>query len=319
VSEVNMHTGTYDGPLAGLSPRLGLGTQAFAPERRAASLAVLDAWRSLGGRLVDTAHVYNAGASERLVGEWLRSTGARAETLILTKGGHPDADWHSRLDPASIASDVADSLQRLGIDTIDIYLLHRDDPTIPVGEIMDTLNEYVRAGSLRSIGASNWTPARVDQANAYAAARGLAGFSCISNYLGLATRIHEIWPGTLTATDRASRDWLTGNGMPLISWSAQSMGYFADDFDAEGNGKDSAYTFDSAQNRERRRRAFELAAKRDCSAAQIALAWVLNQPMTVIALVGARLPDHLRAALAAAQMTLTPDELAWLEVGGPQE
>lgn len=313
-----MAIGSQRRPLDGLSPRLGLGTLGFKPRQRDAAKAVLDEWVSLGGRLIDTAPVYGAGESERVLGEWLRSTGAGADILLLTKGGHPGPDLKSRLDPASISFDVAESLERLGTDAVDIYLLHRDDIRIPVGEMIDALNEHLSAGVLRSIGASNWTPSRVDEANAYAESRGLTGFTAVSNYFGLVSMMRPLWPGTLSSTDLASRAWHLRTGMPLIAWSAQSQGYFAEDFDPAGNGADAASTYDSPQNHERRRRAFELARARGCPAAHIALAWVLNQPIAPIALIGARTQERLRAAWAASAITLTPKELSWLEVGGPE-
>ena len=306
-------------PLKSLSPRLGLGSLAFTLADPGAAHAVLDQWMTLGGKLLDTAAVYGAGEAESVIGGWLRASGARRDVILLTKGGHPDAEFRSRLDPGSIAADLAASLERLGVDTVDVYLLHRDDQSIPVGELIDALNEHVAAGRIRSIGASNWTPGRVDAANEYAAARGLAGFESVSNYFGLATRIRSLWPGTLSSTGRDARAWHARTGMPLIAWSAQSQGWFGDSFDPAGRGKDAFYTYDSPQNVSRRERAFELAKRRGCSAAQLALAWVLNQPIEPIALVGARTPGELPTTVAAAQIVLTPDELSWLEIGGPEE
>jgi aryl-alcohol dehydrogenase-like predicted oxidoreductase len=306
-------------PLQDLSPRLGLGTLGFKRADPDAATAVLDQWVTLGGRLIDTAAVYGAGESELVIGEWLRSRGARGDVILLTKGGHPDANSRSRLDPDSISADLTASLQRLGVDTVDIYLLHRDDSAIPVGEMIDALSEHVRAGLVRSIGVSNWTPSRVDEANAYAAAHGLTALDAVSNYFGLATRMRSLWLGTLSSTGRAARAWHARTGMPLIAWSTQSQGWFSDGFDPKGRGADAFYTYDSPQNVERRARAFELAERRGCSAAQLALAWVLNQPIAPIALVGARTPEELRTTWAASQIALTAEELSWLEVGGPEE
>jgi aryl-alcohol dehydrogenase-like predicted oxidoreductase len=293
-------------------PRLGLGSSGFTSDRRAAARAVLDEWASIGGRLIDTAAVYGGGHSEQIVGEWLRSTGSRGDVVLLTKGAHPDlVTWSSRLDPASIRADLAQSLERLRVDLVDIYLVHRDDAGVPAGEVIDALNEHVSAGTIRSIGASNWTPERVDEANAYAADRGVAGFTLVSNHLGLANEVRALWPGTMSAF----REWHARTGMPLLAWSAQSQGYFADDFEPEDAGTPTAQTFDSPVNRGRRERAFELARRSGVSATQIALAWVLNQPIAPYALVGARTPESLRAAWAAADIVLSEGELAWLEGG----
>lgn len=304
------------GPLNGVSPRLGLGTAGFKPGRRERAFAVLDAWAELGGRLIDTAAVYAGGESERVIGEWLRSAGTRDGVVLLTKGGHPDIpSWRSRLDPQSIAADLAQSLDRLGVEAVDLYLLHRDDLAVPVAEIIEALNVHLAAGRVRSIGASNWSPARVDEANAYATRRGLSGFAVVSNYFGLARPVRTFWPGTLDGSGQDFRAWHTRTGLPLVAWSAQSGGYFADDFDLSAKGTEPVETFDGPINRERRARAVELAASRGLRASQVALAWVLNQPIAPYALVGTRTPEHLREAWQASKVVLTAAELAWLEAG----
>lgn len=270
---------TRERPLDRISPRLGLGTAAFRLGRRRAALAILDEWAVLGGSLIDTAAVYGGGESERVIGEWLRAAGSRREVVLITKGGHPDAEWRSRLDPASITADLHASLEHLGVDDVDIYMVHRDDAGVPVAEMIDGLNEHVALGTVRSLGASNWTPSRVDEANAYAAARGLAGFVVVSNYFGLARPSRPILPGTISATGHAVRRWHAQTGIPLVAWSAQSQGYFADDFDPSAVGTEVVATYDSAANRQRRQRAIDLARRLGRSAAQIALAWVLDQPI----------------------------------------
>src|SRR5439155_5807796 len=140
-----------------------------------------------GGNFFDTAHCYafwranGLGASERELGACLRRLGALDTAVIATKGGHPDmgpdyrrpADFLSR---GVIAADLDDSLERLGLDCIPLYYLHRDDGLTPVGEIVETLNEEIGRGRVRYLGASNWSVARIAAANAYAAAHGLRGF-----------------------------------------------------------------------------------------------------------------------------------------------
>lgn len=303
--------------LDGVSPRLGLGTAAFRPGRRDAALHILDDWAALGGRLIDTAAVYGGGESERAIGEWLRASGHRRDVVLVTKGAHPDPEWQSRLDPVSIAADLAQSLDRLGTDVVDIYMVHRDDTAVPVSELMDALHEHVARGAVRSLGASNWTPERVDEANAYAAAYGRPGFEIVSNYFGLAEHVRRFLPGAISATSGPMRTWHAETGMPLLAWSAQSNGYFADDFDLAAVGRDVAETYESADNRARRERARELARRRGSSATQIALAWVLDQPFAPYALVGARSAAALRDAWAASDLALSAQELSWLETGRP--
>src|SRR5262245_38425176 len=111
--------------------RLIMGTVIYSPGDMSLTCAMLDYFVSLGGNTLDTAHVYGQGDSERAFGEWMRLRGNRGEIVIIGKGAHDDA-YGPRVNPAAIASDLGESLQRLGTDYIDIYLLHRDDPTVPV-------------------------------------------------------------------------------------------------------------------------------------------------------------------------------------------
>src|ERR1700722_8174619 len=140
-----------------------------------------------GVNFFDTAHCYACwvpngnGCSERSLGECLRKFGNRGEVVISTKGAHPNqGPVYPRPDdcmtPGVIGSDITESLERLQIDRIDLYTLHRDDLRHPVGEIIETLNAEIARGRLRYIGASNWTVDRIAEANAYAAAHGRQGF-----------------------------------------------------------------------------------------------------------------------------------------------
>jgi hypothetical protein len=118
--------------LDGAVPRLAIGSVNLTDERLDAGFAVLDAFAARGGRLIDTAEGYAGGASERLIGRWLAARPVQArEMLVLTKGAQPDAAWHSRVTPEAIAADIATSLGRLGLDRVDLWLMHRDDEAVP--------------------------------------------------------------------------------------------------------------------------------------------------------------------------------------------
>ena len=200
--------------------QLVLGTTVYRDEREDAPLELLDAWLELGGTIIDTGREY--GMAERIVGRWLRDRGVGDEMAILSKGAHQDA-VRRRVTPADIAADLHESLAELGRDAIDLYLLHRDDPAVPVGPIMESLNEHRQAGLIRAFGASNWTTERLAEANAYAAAHGLEGFSCASPSLNLARQNEPAWPDCLSAADVESRGWYTRTGLPLFAWSAQAL------------------------------------------------------------------------------------------------
>jgi len=287
-------------PLGRPVSRLVLGTMVVAD-------AVLDEWVRLGGNALDSARVYGDGASEEAVAAWFADRpAARDELVVLTKGAHPEGDVR-RVTPADIAADLDASIAALG-RPVDVYLLHRDDPALAVGPLIECLNEHRAEGRLRAFGTSNWTCARIDEANAYATAHGLDGFSCNSPQLSLARQNEEHWPGTMAATDDV-RAWHERTQMPLFAWSAQARGFFA------GHDSESAVrVYDNADNRERRRRAAEIAERVGCTANQVALAWVLAQPYPVYAVIGPRTVEQLREAVGALDVSLTGDEVRWLDL-----
>lgn len=306
-----------------------LGTGGFGSDLpRDLAFQILDAFAEQGGNFVDSAHVYaawlpdGAGASERTIGAWIKSRGMQGRLRVGTKGGHPDLEtMHlSRLSPAEIARDLHESLDRLALDCIDLYWLHRDDPAVPVGEIMGTLNEHLAAGLIRAIGSSNWSPRRQAEANAYAAAHGLAGF-CASQIGWSYARANEAvigQSGILFMDDPTMRYHLQ-SAMPVVAFSAQAMGFFSGKYDREGQPVDLPATnplvqhYFNPENFDRIRRARILAGERSCSPNQIALAYLLSQPFPACAIVGPRSVEQILASCAAADLRLAPAELAFLE------
>ena len=209
--------------------------------------------------------------------------------------------------PADIASDLRESIERLG-GPVDLYLLHRDDPAVDAGELIDALDEHRRAGELRAFGVSNWTLPRIEEANAHAAARGITGICCNSPHLSLAVQNEPPWPDCLSATDAGSRAWHARSGMPLLAWSAQAGGFFA------GSSGEASRVYQNAANRERRARAARLGRRTGHSANAVALAWVLAQPFPVIAAIGPHSVAHLRSSLDALDVVLGAEEVRWLNL-----
>ncbi|HEY3417150.1 MAG TPA: aldo/keto reductase, partial [Armatimonadota bacterium] len=142
--------------------RIVLGTMIINQRDWEQSVTLLDAAVRHGVTTLDTAHVYAGGDSERAIGRWMVERGNRAQMVILSKGAHPNAD-RARVTPFDITADLTDSLTRLKTEYIDIYLLHRDDPSVPVGPIVEVLNEHQRAGRIRAFGGSNWTHQRLQE------------------------------------------------------------------------------------------------------------------------------------------------------------
>lgn len=296
---------------------VALGVMGATPDTALRTFELLDAFAAAGGNFVDTAHVYGDGAADRTLGRWLAERGRHA-AVVLGKGCHPRADGVARVDPASLSADLGESLERLGTDHLDVYLLHRDDPAVPVGELLTALNDELCAGRFRAFGASNWTAARVAEANAYAAANGLVPFALNSPGWSLAEPRENLWGGCRYADDDC-RELHSRTQLPLLAWSAQARGFFSGRY-APGDGAtgDVPRTYYSDDNFGRARRANLLAERMGATANAVALAYVLNQPFPTIGLVGPNRLAQLRDSLSSADLVLTAEDLSYLESGSPQ-
>ena len=303
--------------------RVVLGTMIVTIAEKERSFALLDAACEAGINAVDVAHVYGGGQSERCVGAWLREHGVRETFVIITKGCHPNQD-RKRVTPFDLAADLHDSLARLQTDYIDVYLLHRDDPSVPVGPIVRALNEHHRKGRIRAFGGSNWSHQRIQEANDYARKHGLVPFTASSPNFGLAEQVEDPWgPGceTISGPGKAeARAWYRRNRMPVLAYSSLGRGLFSgrmtrDNFKEISDGA-CARAYCHEVNFQRLDRARQLAAERGVNVTQIALAYVLQQPLKTFALVGAASKEECVANAAAVEIKLSAKELAWLDMGG---
>ena len=305
-----------------------LGTDRFGSAiSQEDAFRLLDAFADAGGNFIDTANIYAAwlpngvGASERTLGAWFKRSGARASWIVATKGGHPRMDTQhvSRLAPADLAHDLQQSLERLGMQSVDLYWLHRDDPRIPVGEIVEPLNEHIAAGRIRAIGASNWTPARIALANAYAQAKGLAGFRASQIAWSLAApNVAHITPGLLYM-DAPTREFHARTGLPVAAYSPQAQGFFSGKYDRnDATPADSfvARLYFNSENFVRLERARTLAARHGRTPNEVALAYIFRGKFPVYAIAGSRTVEQLAASCRALDLQLSPQEAAWLDGSG---
>ena len=285
--------------------------------------ALLDAVYAVGCNTFDAAHIYGGGASERVLGQWIEKRGIRKEVVILSKGAHHNGD-RKRVTPFDISSDLHDSLARLRTDHIDLYVLHRDDAAVPVGPIVEALNEHHAAGRIGAFGGSNWQPERIQAANEYAAAHGLVPFALSSPNFSLAEQVNEPWAGCISLSgpqNAAARAWYAANQMPLFTWSSLARGFFSGKLTRQ-NFEELKPTLDSScvhaycyeQNFQRLDRAEELAREKSKSVPQVALAYVLQQPLEIFALVGCETPEEFRVNTEALELKLTPAEMEWLDL-----
>jgi aryl-alcohol dehydrogenase-like predicted oxidoreductase len=252
--------------------------------------AMFDDFVERGGNAFDTAYHYAGGLMERLLGQWIAGRGVREEVVVIGKGAHTP-----HCDPPSVTSQLVESLERLQTDRVDIYFLHRDNPEVPVGEFVDVLNEHVDAGRIGAFGGSNWTIARIEEANAYAAAHGKRGFAAVSNHFGLARALDVPWEGCEHVTGDADREWFERSGTALFPWSSQARGFFAGRAAPEDRSDpELVRCYYSDGNFERLARARTLGTELGVAPTAIALAYVLAQPFPTFALGGPRSVDDLR-------------------------
>ncbi len=304
--------------------RIIQGTMMLDPERLDEAFELCDVALEAGINTFDTAHVYGGGGCERVLGAWIADRGVREKVVIIDKGAHHNAD-RPRLHDFDITSDLYDCLARLKTDYIDLFLLHRDDPDMPVGRIVEALHRHREAGLIRAYGGSNWTAHRIEQANEYAAANGLIPFVASSPNFSLAEQLEPIWEGCVSIAGPRNRDemaWYKRSQMPVLSWSTLGRGFLSGawtrdlllDFPEDGD-EALLRCYLSEENLERLDRCRELASRKGHFVAQIALAWVLAQPIDVFVLVGAKTPWEIGANVGALEVDLTEEELLWLNLG----
>jgi aryl-alcohol dehydrogenase-like predicted oxidoreductase len=257
--------------------------------------------RAAGPPAFDTARHYGDESEGRL-GAFLERHGLRSRTVLIGKGAHTP-----QCAPEHVGPQLTRSLELLRTDHLDLYLLHRDDPSVPVGAWVEALETEVQAGRVRSIGASNWTAERYEAFNDEAARVGATALSVLSNQLSLAEMREPVWAGCL----RADTGWHERTGVPLLAWSAMARGYFA------GRERDDEVIrcWESPVNADRRARAESLAAELGVPAVAVAIAWLLSQPYPTHAVVGPTSPEVLDACLTAAGLTLSEDRIRWLARG----
>jgi aryl-alcohol dehydrogenase-like predicted oxidoreductase len=305
--------------------RLVQGTVMVSSSRMEESFELLDGIRALGCTTYDTGHIYGTGDNERTVGAWVNDRGIREDVVIIGKGAHHSRD-RRRVTPYDITADIFDSLARFQFDYIDLYLLHRDDPNVPVGPIIEVLNEHRDAGRIRAFGGSNWSVARFQEANEYADTHGLTPFIASSPNFSLADQVQEPWENCITISGPRNVDaraWYAAQGTPLFTWSSLAGGFFSGRF-----RRDNLDTFESygdklcvtsycyEENFQRLDRVAQLAQEKGLSIPQIATAYVMSQPLNIFALVGCATPDEFAANMAAMELKLTDAEMAWLDLRG---
>lgn len=282
---------------------------------REASFAVLDRFVELGGGMIDTADVYSAwvpghkgGESESMIGAWLKESGARDRISIATKVGMMPGG----LKPDRIREAVQGSLDRLGVDTIDLYFAHKDDPDVPLDEVLGAFGELVAAGTVRAIGASNYSADRLAEALRVADEKGLPRFTAMQPELNLLDRAQYEGPLQQLCVDE---------GLGVVTYFSLASGYLsgkyrsADDIGGrargprvkpylEGKGPAMLAVMD------------RIAGETGASLSQIALAWVAAQPGVTAPIASATSVGQLDEIIGSETVVLTSEQLAALTGAG---
>lgn len=286
---------------------------------RAASFAVLDAYRAAGGNFVDTADVYSAwvpghrgGESEATIGAWLRERGGRDEMVIATKVGMGGPDAGAGLSADGIARACDGSLKRLGVERIDLYYAHQDDPGTPLEETLAAFDRLVRAGKVRHLGASNYGAPRLAAALDLAAREGLAPFAVFQPEYNLVSR---------AGYEGALAELCAARGLGVCTYYALASGFLTGKYGpglpppTARAGKVSALLADP-------RAMAVLAAAREvarahgATVAQVALAWQLASPRVTTPIASATSAAQVRELAGAVRVALGPEDVARLEGAG---
>ena len=267
-----------------------------------------------GINFFDTADVYSTGESERITGRLLRELGGRREDVIVATKVHGQMsdDVNDRgLSRKHILDSIDKSLQRLGMDYVDLYQIHRWDYETRIEETMEALNDVVRAGKARYIGASSMFAWQFAKALHTSEKHGWTKFVSMQNHYNLVYREEE----------REMIPLCIDQGIGLIPWSPLARGFFAGDRKRGGGGETVRSNSDPFGNSlyfrdedfEVADRVAEIAKARGVSGSQVALAWILSKPYVTSPIIGATQMEHLDQAIAALDIQLSGEEIKQLE------
>jgi len=277
------------------------------------TVVMLDDYFERGGNTFDTSYGYGNpnGATERNLGEWIRTRGVRDQVVVIEKGAN-----YPNNTPEGLSRELLGGLERLSLDSVDIYMIHRDNPLVPIGEWLDVLNQHHQAGRMRIFGVSNFSQERLEAARHYAAEHGLQGFSAVSNNFALARMLEPVWIGCVSSSGERFRGWFEETQTPLLPWSSQGRGFFTPRASRNFTGNEEwTRCWYSEDNFARKDRANTLARDRGVEPINIALAYVLNQPFPTFPLVGPKQLSETASCLRALEISLTPEEVRWLDTG----
>ncbi len=271
---------------------------------------LFDAFVDMGGNLYDTARVYSdwipdeRGRSERVIGDWLRRSGKRDRVVLVTKGGHPDMtvqhpDMHeNRLTRADMQHDLDLSLQALGTDYIDLYFFHRDHEELPVQELIETMESFVKAGKIRYYGCSNWSTERMEEADSYCREQGYGGFAANQALYNIGCRyMKPMADDTLAVVDSRMADYHRRNPQNLaMPYMGLCSGFFHSLIQKGEKSveKSEYYTEDNLKVKDQILKVME---KYHATVTQAVLGFFAVQQFVCLPLYGPRSAENMKEAL----------------------
>lgn len=282
---------------------------------------LLDSVLASGINAFDCARSY--GLAENTIGKWIENRKCRDRIIILSKCGDVK-NGKVLVNRKVIMEQLQQSLEALRLDSIDIYLLHRDDPNTSIEEFIDTLNEIKAAGKIKVFGVSNWRYQRIEAANNYAKSKNLTGLQVSSPNYGLALQIKDLWGGgcvTISGSENeAARSWYIENQMPVIAYSSLGRGFFSGRFKSGDYESARLYLDTFAQkgylyeeNMQRLRRAEEVAKKYNVSVPEIAMRYVFSSQMNIFAIISTTSIKRLQMNIQAVNNPLNLNDVKYLE------
>lgn len=277
--------------------------------------AFIDRYLEAGGNCIDTARLYHDGETDRVLGEWLRYSGRRENVVLCTKGSHNRPDGSPRLSPENMLADLDAALNDIGIEYTDIHLLHRDNLSLPVSEIVPVIDRMVSSGKARAVGVSNWTVSRIIEANRFAAENNLAPIAASQIQYSLAVTTPAA-TGDLThiAMNDVEYGWYRESQLPVMAYSAQARGYFIKLSKGEPLKPSVIKYYDHfPENHRRAERVKTLAAQLGCSVAELCIAYVLCSGLNTAALLTVSSLKQLEDAFRAEKLKLTAAQISYLE------
>ena len=277
--------------------------------------AMFDYFYGAGGRIFDTAYIYNNGLGDKYLGDWINSRNLQNDVVVLGKGAHtPDCK------PELIKPQIEESLERLKISKIDIYCLHRDNNEIPVSEFVDALDEIKAEGLINNIGASNWNLDRFSTARDYALKNNKEPFTVLSNNFSLAEMLEPVWPGCVGINNQFL-DYIKSNEIKLFPWSSTARGFFirkkeitTKEHFSNPSLEEEKRVWHSKKNLKRREICFEIADKKNVEPIVIAIAYVVHTSSLVFPLIGPRTINELNSSIFGSQIDLSEEELSRLSI-----